>query len=159
MKIDHPQCIEGASSNLFARSPQYLQGHRDILENFFLEEKAEVLENDPHASSQPVYSVVGDAEDIPVVDDDLPLSRKNLSEDQLEERCFARATGPGDECEITFLHMKSDIRKCPLGSLILFPYMVEFDHLDSGFHQLRGEIITYRLGDSKKARRNKKGRS
>ena len=157
MKVDHPECVEDTPSNLFAWNPQNLQDNRYILENFFLKKKSEVLKNDPHASSQLVNSVVGDAEDIPVVDDDLSLSRENLSEDQFEECRFARAAGPGYECEIALLHMKSDIRKSPLGSLILLPYVIKFDHLDSGFHQLRGKIITYRLGDSKKERGNKRG--
>ena len=128
MKIDHPQCVENTPSDLFAGDSKNLQDDCDILENLFLEEKAEVLKNDPHTSSQSEYSMVGDAEDIPVVDDDLPLSRKNLSEDQFEERRFARAAGPGNEGEISFLNVKSDIRKSPFWSLILFPYMVEFDH-------------------------------
>jgi hypothetical protein len=42
--------------------------------------------------------------------------------------------------------------------LILFPHMVEFDHLDSGFYRFRGKIITYRWGDSKIERRNKNGK-
>ena len=128
VKIDHPQCIEDAPPDFFAWNPENLEDDRDILENSFLEEQAEVLKNDPHASSQSVYSMVGNAENIPVVDDDLPLSRENLSEDQFEERCFARAAWPGNEGEISFFDMKGDIRKSPLGSLILFPYMIEFDH-------------------------------
>ena len=89
VKVDQSQRIEGAPADLFTGDPKNLKDDRDILEDFFLEEQAKILEDNPHASSYSVYSMVGDAEDIPVVDDNLSLSRKDLSENEFEESCFA----------------------------------------------------------------------
>jgi hypothetical protein len=89
MKVDQSQRIEGAPADLFPWDSKNLKDDRDILEDFLLEKQTKVLEDNPHASSDPVYSVVRDAEDIPVVDDDLPLSRKDLPKNEFEESSFA----------------------------------------------------------------------
>lgn len=81
VKVDHPQRIKHTPADFLARNPENLKDDGHILEDSFMEEQAEVLKDNSHGSSQSVYSVVRNAEDIPVVDDDLTLSRKNLSED------------------------------------------------------------------------------
>lgn len=89
MEVDQSQRIEGASADLFPGDSKNLKHDGDILEDFFLEEQAKVLEDNPHASPDSVYSVVWDAEDIPVVYNDLSLCRKDLSKNEFEECCLA----------------------------------------------------------------------
>lgn len=109
VKVDHSQCIERTAADFLARDPENLKDDSHILEDSFLKEKAEILKNNPHSSSQPVYPVVGNAEDIPVVDYDLPLSGKNLSKNQFEECRFTRAAGSGNEDKISFFNTEGDI--------------------------------------------------
>jgi hypothetical protein len=49
-----------------------------------VKDQPKILKDDPHMSSQLIDLVVGDLENVPVVDDDLSLGGKNLAIQDLE---------------------------------------------------------------------------
>jgi len=93
-----------------------------------MEDKAKILEDNPHCPPQLEYFMVGDAEDVPFVDDDLALGREDLAKNDLEKSGFSRAARTCDESEISLIYLERDISESPVRFLILLPDMVEFDH-------------------------------
>jgi hypothetical protein len=110
VEIDHAQGIEDSPADLFPGYPQNLEDNSYVLENLFVKNQPEVLENNAHVTSQSIDLMVGDFEDVSVVDNDLSLSGKDLAVENLEQSGLPRPARPRDETEISLLHMKGDIR-------------------------------------------------
>ena len=66
-----------------------LENYSHILIDSFMEEKAEVLEDNSHGPSQLVYFMIGNSKNIPPVNNNLALCRKNFSEDYFKKSCFS----------------------------------------------------------------------
>ena len=59
-------------------------------------------------------------------------------------KAVVRVTGPGDEKEISILHMEGDIGKGPFGFLVLFPDMKKFYHFKLSRLVMFHQLITWR---------------
>jgi len=84
MEVDHPQGIKHLPAELFASQAENLEGDGHIVENFFMKEKAEILEDNADLSPQYVDFMVGYAQDIFSGDYDLALGRQDFPENGLE---------------------------------------------------------------------------
>lgn len=123
VEADHSQGIEYFSSNFLSRQAQNLENEGNILEDPLVEKKTKILKDNPHGSSEFVNLVVGDAEDIPSLDEDMAMGREEFPVDDLEKGSFAGAAGAGDKIKVSFFHMEGDIRQSPMWFLVLLPDM------------------------------------
>lgn len=128
MEINQPQGVENSAADFLNRDSENMEADGNIVKDFFMEEKAEVLENDAHRPPQPVDLVVGKTQDINAVDDDLAPSRQDLTENDFEESRFSRAARPGDKPKVSSFNVEADIEQGPLAFLVLFPDVIEFYH-------------------------------
>jgi hypothetical protein len=65
---------------------------------------------------------------IPPIDDDLPLGRLHLPQDQLQQRRLSRAARAGEKNELAFLDVKGDVMKRSRVLIEAFRDVVEVDH-------------------------------
>lgn len=128
MKIDHPQRVEDPAADFFDRDSENMEAEGDIVKDFFMEKKPEILEDDAHRPSQSVYLVVGKPQDVDAVDDDLASGRQDLAKNDFEESRFSRAARPGDKPKVSSFNIETDIKQGPLAFLVLFPDVIEFYH-------------------------------
>lgn len=109
VKIDHSQGTENSSPCGFLRNPKNFENDRYIIKDFFMEEKAEILEDYTHASSQLKNFMIRNPQDVSAIDDYLTASRIEFSEDDFEEGGLSWAAWTSDEIEISFFYMKGDV--------------------------------------------------
>lgn len=89
VEIDHPQGIKNSSSNIFPCNTENLEDDCNIIKYSFVEEKAEVLENNTHSSPKAIYFVVGNSQDVSSIYDYLTLSREDFSKNNFEKCSFS----------------------------------------------------------------------
>lgn len=128
MKVDQPEGVEDAAADFFNRDTQDIETDGHVIENFFMEEKAEVLEDDTHRSAQPPDSVVGQAQDVDAVDDDLAPRGQDFPKNNLEQSRFPGAAWARDEPEFSLLDVEVDVQESPLAFLVLLGNMIKLNH-------------------------------
>jgi hypothetical protein len=89
VEADHSQGVKHSPSNFLSRQAQNLENKGNILEDPLVEKKTKILKDNPHGSSEFVNLVVGDAENIPSLDEDMAMGREEFPVDDLEKRSFA----------------------------------------------------------------------
>jgi len=120
---------EDFASDILPGNSQDLENDRNVVKDFFMEKKPEVLEDNAHLPAQSVNFMSWNPQDVSAVDDNLALSWVELPKDYLQKSCLPGAAGTGDEEEISVIHMEAHIGQGPVGFLVLFPNMEEFYHL------------------------------
>lgn len=89
MKINHSQSIEDFPSDILSRYSQDLEDDGNIVKNFFMEKKTEVLEDHAHAPAEFIDFMSRNPQDIPAVNDDLTLGREELPKNYFEKGRFS----------------------------------------------------------------------
>ena len=128
MEIDHPESLEDPATDLFNRDAQDMKAEGHVVKDLFMEEQAEVLEDDAHRPAELIDLVVVEPKDIDAIDDNLAPGRQDLAKNDLEKGRFPGSARPGDEPKIASFDMEADIDEGPLALLVLFPNVVELYH-------------------------------
>jgi len=124
VKVDYPQGIKNSSSDFFAGNSDHPEHNRHILEHLFVEKKAKILEDTTDSPSQFINFVVVNSDNILPINDDLTLSRKDLSQYNFKEGGFSGTTGSSDKVEVSSLYVECNIRERPPGRLVLLPDVI-----------------------------------
>src|SRR5205085_6154975 len=104
------------------------ENERQVLEHCHPLDQFEVLEDhaDFAAEERDLRALHG--VEVAAVDDDLPLRRANLSQDQLQQRRLAGAARAGEKYEFTFVDLKSDVMKRGRVTIESLRDVVEVNH-------------------------------
>ena len=100
---------EGAPLLLLGGHGQDAQHEGDVLQDRLALQELEILEDDADRAAQLRDLALGDGGDVAAPDQDLPLRRQLLAEDQLQEGRLARARGAGEEAELALLDVQGDV--------------------------------------------------
>jgi len=87
-----------------------------------------VLEHHPDGAAEEGQVALGDLGRVPPADDDVPLAGQQFAEDQLEEGGFARATGPGEEGELSPGDLEVEVPEGHPQAAEVLADLVELDH-------------------------------
>ena len=89
-----------------------------------MEKHPTILEDNTHLSSQLIDFMIGNFEDVSLINNDLSLGRENFPEHDFQQGGFSRTAGAGNKPKISFFCMECDIGQGPMGRLILFPDVI-----------------------------------
>ena len=105
-------------------------GHdeREILEDRHALDQLEVLEHHADLPAKMRQLLPPDGREVPARDDDLPLARLDLLEDQLEDGRLARTAGTGEEYELPLVDLERDVAQSGVVPIEALGDMVEVNH-------------------------------
>ena len=117
LEADPLERVVRAPLLLAARDPRDVQDVGDVLERRLALDELEVLEDDADRASQVGDLRVRKRRDLAAADDDLPLGRQLLPEEEPQQRGLPGPGGARDEDELPALDLEADVaeRRSPLG--------------------------------------------
>lgn len=126
-QADPSQRLVGEPFALRQAHTQNLGQIADVLEDRAAGNQSEVLKHDADRTPQERHLLPWNQRDIAAVDQDLTRARFELPIDELQQRRFARPTGPTQKGEVALLQLEADIAQ---GRRTTGEFLVDTQELD-----------------------------